>query len=105
MSLFRQVSHGKCPESGGEFPNASPAVQEAPETLRPPHSGYVRCAESGCFPRVRLKCAECGCYPGRDIGCAESGCFPGRDDRCAEDGISSDETNIICVNDYCIIIV
>ena len=29
--------------------------------------------------------------------------FPGRDNICAEDGISSDETNIICVNDYWII--
>ena len=69
------------------------------------HSGCVRCAESGCLPRARLKCAESGCYPGRDTGYAESGCLPGRDDSCAEDGISSDETNISCVNDYWIIIV
>ena len=33
------------------------------------------------------------------------GVFVGRDNSCAEDGISSDETNCNCVNDYWIIIV
>ena len=57
------------------------------------HSGLVTCAESGCFPRARLKCAELGFFPRRDTGCAECGCFPGRDDGSAEDGYTPNELN------------